>query len=142
MRRIAFFIALLCATLTACEFEFSDNGKLDGFWQMTAADSVATGASVDMKSKRVYWSVQHNLLQAQLIDGYSVLFRFDNTGDSLLLSSPYTNDRDRGDTLVTDISTLRPLGVNSLSDRFRIVDLNASNMTLENRLLRLHFRKY
>lgn len=142
MKKILLLITAICATLTACELEFSDNGKLDGFWQMTAVDTVATGASADMKSHRIYWSVQHDLLQAQLIDGYAVLFRFKDTGDSLLLSSPYTNDRDRGDTLVTDVPTLQPLGINSLTDGFRIVELNHSNMTLENSLLRLYFKKY
>lgn len=134
---------LFCTVLLSCELETSNNGDLDGFWQLKSIDSLSIGTSTDMKSQQVFWSVQCDLLQATKIGQIDeILFRFQNTGDSLLLSSPYIKDRETDDTQITDVSMLQPMGINSLEEHFKIIELNGSTMTLESPTLRLYFRKY
>lgn len=136
-------ILLLCTVLLSCELETSSNGDLDGFWQLKSIDSLSRGASTDMKSQQVFWSVQCDLLQATKIGQIDeILFRFQNTGDSLLLSTPYIKDRETDDTQITDVSMLQPMGINSLEEHFKIIELSGSTMTLESPTLRLYFRKY
>jgi len=135
-------IMLFCTVLVSCELETSSNGDLDGLWQLKSTDSLYTGNSADMKSQQIFWSVQCDLLQVTKIGQIEILFRFQNTGDSLLLSSPYTKDRETDDTQITDVSILQPMGINSLDEHFKIVELSGSTMTLESPTLRLYFRKY
>lgn len=142
MKRILILPILFCLMMASCELETSDNGDLDGFWQLTTIDSLAADTSVDAKSMQVFWAVQCDLLQATQMNGNRVLFRFQHTGDSLLLSDPRTNDRTLGDTTVTDLSLMQPLGINSLAEHFAVEQLSGSSMTLKSSMLRLHFRKY
>ena len=51
-------------------------------------------------------------------------------------------DRADGDSLVTDVEVLRPYGVNSLQESFKVVSLESRTMILESPVLRLHFKKY
>ena len=55
---IAAIIGALLMSLTSCEIETSDNGKLDGFWHLERVDTLATGKSVDYTNKLVFWGVQ------------------------------------------------------------------------------------
>ena len=131
----------LAAMLGSCTLETSDNGDLDGLWQLYSLDSLATGASADMRSSHVFWAVQCQLLEARSRET-QVLFRFNNTGDSLLLSDPYINNRDSSDIKVTDAAMLAPLGINNLGEHFGIKALSSDKMVLEAPTLRLYFRKY
>lgn len=142
MRKLLILSTLFCAFMASCELETSDNGDLDGYWQLTTIDSLAADTSVGAKDMQVFWAVQSDLLQATKMGGDRVLFRFQNTGDSLFLSDPRTNDRTLGDTAVTDITLMQPLGINSLTEHFAIEQLSGSSMTLKSPTLRLHFRKY
>ncbi len=140
MKRLVYIMAL-AAMLGSCTLETSDNGKLDGLWQLYSLDSLATGASADMRGSHVFWAVQHRLLEARNKET-QVLFRFNNTGDSLLLSDPYINNRDLSDIKVTDAAMLAPLGINNLGEHFGIKALSSDKMVLETPTLRLYFRKY
>lgn len=142
------YICLLMAVgmIASCDFETSNNGNLDGFWQLSQVDSVqvAGGYSVDMKPSGVFWSVQHKMLEARNVnvDKSGVIFRFEHTGDKLILSSPIANVRNIGDSIVTDVETVKQYGLTQLSDTFIVEQLDDSDMRLRNKLLRLHFRKY
>lgn len=140
MKRLVYIMAL-AAMLGSCTLETSDNGDLDGLWQLYSLDSLATGASADMRGSHVFWAVQCQLLEARSRET-QVLFRFNNTGDSLFLSDPYINDRDSSDIKVTDAAILAPLGINSLGEHFGIKALGSDKMVLEAPTLRLYFRKY
>lgn len=140
MKRLV-YIVVMAAMLGACTLETSDNGDLDGLWQLYSLDSLANGASADMRDSHVFWAVQCQLLEARNRDS-QVLFRFNNTGDSLLLSDPYINFRDSSDIKVTDAAMLAPLGINNLGEHFAIRALNSDKMVLEAPTLRLYFRKY
>lgn len=140
MKLLAYTAALAIA-LGSCTLETSNNGDLDGLWQLKSLDSLATNVSVDMRSSKVYWAVQHRLLEARTPE-LPVLFRFGVVGDSLFLSEPYINLRDSSDIKVTNPTLLAPLGINALEEHFGIKTLNSDNMVLESSTLRLYFRKY
>lgn len=140
MKRLIYSF-LLAAALGSCTLETSNNGRLDGFWQLYSLDSLSSGTSVDMRGSHVFWAIQVRLLEASNNDE-RILLRFNHTGDSLFLSDPYANDRDSSDIKVTDVSRLAPLGINKLEEHFAVKALNSDNMVLEAPTLRLHFRKY
>ena len=56
-------ILTILSLLCSCDkFHVSDNGELDGFWQLTSVDTLANGRSADMKEKMIFWAVQTDLL--------------------------------------------------------------------------------
>ena len=50
-------------SLSACEIETHDNGKLDGFWHLEKVDTIATGGVCDMSQQKVFWSVQAMIIE-------------------------------------------------------------------------------
>lgn len=142
MKKITFqFAALLL--LTSCEIEFSNNGKLDGFWQMIAVDTLATQHTSDLKTSGRTWAFQGRLLEMRdTKGGYSDLyFSFEHRGDSLFLDSPYLSDRDVDDIKITDVNIVRPYGVNDLKEGFEIESLSNNKLILRSKTLRLMLRK-
>ncbi len=133
-------MAVSCGDL----FETSGNGDLDGYWQLSQVDTLQNGASADMTGSKVFWAVQGKFLD--IIDthrgNYGYMFRFQHTADSLLLSDARVNQRELFDSLLTDVSPLRPLGVNDLAEHFLVEQLTGSRMVLRGKVLRLHFRKF
>ena len=139
--------------MSSCEMETSDNGDLDGFWHLESVDTLSTGGSCNYKERKVFWGVQHKLISIRNFasdaasTGYYV--RFNQTGDSLILSSPYANHwhqdygDDGGDVPVTEInSELRELGMNHLEEHFKKEKLSGSKMVLSNKEYRLSFMKF
>ena len=135
------FTALLL--LTSCEIEFSNNGKLDGFWQLIAVDTLATQHTSDLKTSGRTWAFQGRLLEMRdTKGGYSDLyFSFEHRGDSLFLDSPYLSDRDADDIKITDVNIVRPYGVNGLKEGFEIESLSNNKLILRSKTLRLMLRK-
>ena len=43
---------LALGTLTACEIESHDNGKIDGFWHLEHIDTLATGGTLDVSNEK------------------------------------------------------------------------------------------
>lgn len=121
----------------------SHNGDLDGYWQMTALDSLATGTSADVLEQQNYLAVQGSILEVKsLARGGSYLFRFNHTGDSLLLYDARYNNRSGGDSLLHDVSRLERFGFTRLDEHFHVDQLSGSRLVLSNPRYRLHFRKY
>lgn len=141
MKQFLSTIALVFA-LSSCEIDFSGNGALDGYWQMTAVDTLSTGGNRDMFGSKVYWAVQRDLLEAKRFYEFGVLFKFQHSDGVLTLSDPYINDRDSSDIKVSDVSMVQPMGINALEESFSIVKLDRNAMTLQSSVLRLHFRRY
>lgn len=142
MRKLIYAALALCLAMTGCTLETSGNDDLDGFWQLSQLDTIANGTTVDMRESGIYWAVQMNLLRTSKVDGHAYFFRFVNTGDSLLLSEPYRDLRDSSDIKISDAALLAPYGVNSLTQGYAILSLDADKMTLQSETLRLYFRKY
>lgn len=143
MKKITFLFAALLL-LTSCEIEFSNNGKLDGFWQLIAVDTLATQHTSDLKTSGRTWAFQGRLLEMRdTKGGYSDLyFSFEHRGDSLFLDSPYLSDRDVDDIKITDINIVRPYGVNGLKEGFEIESLSNNKLILRSKTLRLLFKKH
>ena len=143
MKKITFLFAAFLL-LTSCEIEFSNNGKLDGFWQLIAVDTLATQHTSDLKTSGRTWAFQGRLLEMRdTKGGYSDLyFSFEHRGDSLFLDSPYLSDRDADDIKITDINSVRPYGVNGLKEGFEIESLSNNKLILRSKTLRLLFKKH
>lgn len=143
MKKITCLFAALLL-LTSCEIEFSNNGKLDGFWQMIAVDTLATQHTLDLKTSGRTWAFQGRLLEMRdTKGGYSDLyFSFEHRGDSLFLDSPYLSDRDADDIKITDVNIIRPYGVNGLKEGFEIESLSNNKLILCSKTLRLLFKKH
>ncbi len=124
------------------DIDFSVNGALDGFWQLTSVDTVATSGKREMRETGVFWSVQKDLLEVKQVGFYGILFKFEYNNDFLTLSNPYVNDRDSFDIKVEDVSVVQPMGINKLEEQFVVIELNSDKMILQSDMLRLHFRKY
>ena len=142
--------ALGLATLASCQMETSANGDLDGFWHLEQVDTLATSHSADYSNLKVYWGIEHNLVSVSNHDmihnwrGY--YFRFKQQGDSLVLSSPYSNrwhQQQGGDIPLTQLTdTLRYCGFTALEEHFFKEKLNSENMILRNKTVRLRFTKF
>lgn len=147
MRKVLYTLTL-CAALVSCELETSGNGKLDGYWQMSQVDTLATGRSADTREALVYWGIQHKLLQIRFSEngglflGEGLMFRFEKADNKLTLSSPVIHHLYETDEPVDDPEFLNPFGIYSLEEVFDIEELNDKEMVLINDVLRLHFRKY
>ena len=143
MKKITFLFAAFLL-LTSCEIEFSNNGKLDGFWQMIAVDTLATQHTSDLKTSGRTWAFQGRLLEMRdTKGGYSDLyFSFEHRGDSLFLDSPYLSDRDADDIKITNVNIVRPYGVNGLKEGFEIESLSNNKFILRSKTLRLLFKKH
>lgn len=138
--------------MSSCEMETSDNGDLDGFWHLESVDTLSTGGSCDLSEKRVFWGVQHKLISIthyELLGSRGYYARFEQTGDSLILSSFYKNhwhqDKgiDGGDIPMTEMNdTLRNCGINHLEELFHKEVLTSSKMVLSTKEYRLRFKKF
>ncbi len=147
MKKTYLLLAASVIMATSCGdlLETSGNGDLDGYWQLAQVDTLATGATADMTGSKVFWGVQGkflNVLDAHNAPSYGYMFRFRHTADSLWLSDARVNNREVSDSLLADVSSLRPLGVNELAERFLVERLSGSSMVLRGKVIRLHFRKF
>ena len=91
MKKI-FLLAASLVLATSCGdlIETSDNGNLDGYWQLAQVDTLATGVTADMTDSKVFWGVQGkflNVLDTHEAPSYGYMFRFQHTADSLWLST-------------------------------------------------------
>lgn len=143
MKRILLALLLLVPLFASCDIETSDNGDLDGYWQLARVDTI-DGGSCDMVAARIFWAIQVNLLQVSdrnyLLDSY--LLRFDQNDKQLRVYDPYLSDRDNGDQPVTNPEVLRPFGIQSLDEEFRIDLMDGDRLVLSSSLLRLRFNRY
>ena len=143
MRRFLFYI-IIGVTLTSCDVEFSDNGDLDGFWQLCAVDTLQTGRTGDFRDKGLTWAFEGEILEVRDVwkVHQDIAMSFSYTGQTLNVYAPYLVDRENGDIQIEDENLLKPYGISSLEMNFNVKELNSDRMTLESSLLRLHFRKY
>lgn len=145
MRKLFGSVLMATAFLFAsCDFHVSDNGDLDGFWQLTDVDTLANGHSGDVRELQVFWSVQADLLEMHDIgdEHPRLLFRFKHEGDRLILSSPIANNRSISDSIVTDVNTISFYGLSHLTETLQVLQLTGQKMTLQSERLRMYFRKY
>lgn len=151
--KLAAIAAILTTALTlaSCELETSDNGKFDGFWHLERVDTLATGGSLNLQQKRVFWGVQAKLISARDIDkdqNHGYYLRFRQTTDSIITHTPYKDNwhqdkgEDGGDLPIVDPALLSPYGINNLEEPFLKERLNGSSMVLKSKTLRLYFKRF
>jgi len=137
------FTAALCVAFSSCDMETSDNGKLDGLWQLTTIDTLSTGCKADVRENGISWAFQGKLLEVRSSDGQrDVIYRFNHTEGNLQLSAPYISKREEGDIKVEDLERVRIYGISQLEPTYRVVQLEKNWMCLEDGVLILSFRKY
>jgi hypothetical protein len=146
MKKI-FYLLAFGMMLVSCEIETSGNGKLDGYWQMSQVDTLATGGVADTRESFIYWGVQGKLLQIRYSENdvylsEGLLFRFEDNDSILTLSSPFVHHLYETDEPIDDVEILKPFGIYRLVEKFAIKELDDNNMVLTNDVLRLHFRRY
>ena len=142
MKYLSILFALVFC-LSACELETSHNGKLDGWWLLTAVDTLQTGGHANVEAQQCTWAFQGRLLELRDVPGQrgDYLFSFAQHGDDLLLSHPYFSARDSGDIAVQTPQPLHPYGIQTLSEQFSIITIDRQRMVLTSTSLRLYFRK-
>lgn len=146
MRKLISILAL-GILLVSCELETSGNKELDGYWQMSQVDTLATGGVTDTREDLIYWGFQGKLLQIRFSEngkylGEGLLFRFERGAYTLNLSSPIRHHLYETDEPIDDVEVLKPYGIYDLEEVFSIETLNDDEMVLFNDELRLHFRRY
>ncbi|MGN1228031.1 MAG: lipocalin-like domain-containing protein [Prevotella sp.] len=143
MRKLLYIFATLLM-LAACDIHTSNNGDLDGYWQLRSVDTLSTGGTCDMRDSMRFWAFQANLLHVR--DNHDkirkVLMRFSLNNDVMILTDPIIDLRDSSDIVFTDTTILWHYGIHDVPETLKVVTLNSSTMVLENRVLRLNLRKY
>ena len=145
MKRLLYLMLLATVGLTSCELETSDNGDLDGQWQMYQLDTLATNGITDMRDSTIFWAVQMNLLELKHPKGHllkNIVCHFERKGDSLIVNHPRYNDRMESNPEVVDVAVLNKYGISNLREAFFVYRLNSNRMDLQSDCFRLHFRKY
>lgn len=136
------YIALMVFLFASCEFEMSDNGDLDGLWQMTEMQETGKEA-VDMRETGITWGFNFKLLEIRDKSmGYGYLCRFEHKDGHLRVYEPREQKHMEYDRLITDPVILNPLGLYTTDEDFQIEALTSSCMILVSEKTRLKFRKY
>ena len=139
-------LALVFVAFTSCDgFKISDNGDLDGMWHLVKLDSINNAESVDYSNHTFFWSVQADLLYVddKSLQHEPCLLRFSYSKDKLDVFDPYIyNNFDEADEKITDVVLLRPYGINSLEETFKIEKLNRKSLVLKSNNLVLTFKRY
>lgn len=137
-------------TLASCEIETSDNGNFDGFWHLERVDTLATGGTLYLSKKRVFWGVQYKLISVYDIDKegtFGYYLRFKQTSDQIVTHTPYKNNwhqdvENGGDHPIDDPTQLAPYGINNLEEEFVKEKLDGGQMILRSKTLRLKFKRF
>lgn len=137
-----FAIISVALSLAACTLETSGNGDLDGFWHLTAVDTLATGGYSNYSDKQVFWMFQGKLYNMkEFTSGQAVVGHFRHVGDSLFIDDVHENNKMVDDPTITDATRLKIYGIDALCERFSIISLSSGKMTLQSGTLRLYFKK-
>ena len=136
-------IAVCMTIFASCDLHMSNNGVLDGFWQLKTIEKL-NGCTQEMYPLPMYWSFEAELMQVCNKDdhNFGIFFRFDKSNGNLRLYSPVKNERSEGDIVITDASKLYRYGIFHLDETFTIETLNSENMVLHSDSIRAIFRKY
>lgn len=137
-----FFLLLSCDKLP-------ENGKLDGWWQVTEVQFARNGvydSIVPMKDRKIFWAVQLKLISITGISNGTTsetLCRFHYSGDRLQLTEMYVHHRDRDDRITDSaFDKLKDTGIDSNQADFTIEALDSKHMQLKSDFARIVFRKF
>lgn len=133
------FILLSATSLlfASCELESSGNGNMDGYWRLSAIDTLQTDGSKDMTQSGQFWAVQGSFFQIG-----NTIMRHRRESDSLFLYDMRIHDRELGDTLITDTEHLSHIGIHTLTPTFKVLRLSSSDMVLSNKTYKYRLTKF
>lgn len=145
MKRFYIYIIGVVLLLVGCDVETSNNGNLDGFWQMTQMVDKQVNTIYDMCNSGLTWSFQGEMLELRDVKKIhqDIIGDFSYQGGTLSVNHLYIVDRDKGDVSIDDpITYLVPYGIGRLQDQFQVLELSSDQMILESADFLLRFRKY
>ena len=146
MKRLFLYIIGIGLLMAGCDKESSDNGDLDGFWQMTEKMDgfCGTMGGADMRQSGLTWAFQGHILELRDVTDHQkdIMMSFEHKGGELRVYNPYFVERDSGDIKITDATPLIPYGISQPDDTFQVVELSSSEMVLSSTNCSLRFRKY
>jgi len=85
---MVYILLAACTMLASCNIVTSDNGDLDGLWQLTTMENLQTGAVSDGRdvNSGLNWSFQSSLLVMRGAD--ELVFSFEHADDMLKVYNP------------------------------------------------------
>lgn len=144
-------IAIFLLLLTGCSIETSDNGKLDGRWQLMELSYLdGSNKKVETKEQLIFWDIQYKLISIHCMTGKlheslteESLCRFTFTGDSLKLFDFYRHYREADQKIDDPLTTyFQKTGINGIKANFAVLHLDSKTMLLQSDYAKLSFRKF
>lgn len=150
MKKLSLYIIIgVSLLMVSCNLVISDNGDLDGLWQLRTIENLRTGQISDGRDRGVQWAFQGSLLQlcASTDTIFSDVFcSFCHDGATLELTNPHFFGRFvegvNDDVRVEDAKYLHVYGLYRLEESYRVLQLDGETMRLQSDSVRLYFRKY
>ena len=150
MRNIS-LITIFLLLLTGCSIETSDNGVLDGRWQLMEINYFdGSNRKVETKEQLIFWDIQYKLISIHSMSGKlhdslteESLCRFNYTKDSLKLSDFYRHFREADQKIDDPLTTyFQKTGINGINANFAVLHLDSKSMLLQSDYAKLSFRKF
>lgn len=144
-------ITIFLLLLTGCSIETSDNGKLDGRWQLMEINYFdGSNRKVETKEQLIFWDIQYKLISIHSMSGKlhdslteESLCRFNYTKDSLKLSDFYRHFREADQKIDDPLTTyFQKTGINGIKANFAVLHLDSKSMLLQSDYAKLSFRKF
>lgn len=144
MKHFLYIIIGVVVLMTSCDKETSSDGALDGFWLLVSIDSLASDSHTDTSAKGLTWSFQFNKLELRDIHRVSqtMIVDYEHRDNYLFLKNPYLVNRDSDDIRITSLDGLLPYGINSLEEKYQILELSGNRLELASSQCRLRLKKY
>ncbi len=153
MRKMRNFslITIFLLLLTGCSIETSDNGVLDGRWQLMEINYFdGSNRKVETKEQLIFWDIQYKLISIHSMSGKlhdslteESLCRFNYTKDSLKLSDFYRHFREADQKIDDPLTTyFQKTGINGIKANFAVLHLDSKSMLLQSDYAKLSFRKF
>ena len=144
-------ITIFLLLLTGCSIETSDNGVLDGRWQLMEINYFdGSNRKVETKEQLIFWDFQYKLISIHSMSGKlhdslteESLCRFNYTKDSLKLSDFYRHFREADQKIDDPLTTyFQKTGINGIKANFAVLHLDSKSMLLQSDYAKLSFRKF
>lgn len=153
MRKMRNFslITIFLLLLTGCSIETSDNGVLDGRWQLMEINYFdGSNRKVETKEQLIFWDIQYKLISIHSMSGKlhdslteESLCWFNYTKDSLKLSDFYRHFREADQKIDDPLTTyFQKTGINGIKANFAVLHLDSKSMLLQSDYAKLSFRKF
>lgn len=121
---IGILVLAICVTATSCR-KASDNGKLDGQWQIMSIEELPSG-EIKTLDQQLYICLNLHVMHLTNNEGVccSGNMTYDKSGGKLSCDFPY-------DTTSESIKGLRQWGIYSNPVNFEVVELNGKKLVLK-----------